>query len=73
VLHLLPLPLFVVGECLQKITGMAFLDGQRWKGSYVWLPVAALAASPLLDMILGAYIVFPVYEAVSSYAVRLAQ
>jgi len=72
-LHLIPLPLLLAGEYLQKVTGAAFLHKYLLKKSHAWLLVAVLTASPLLDMFLGAYIVFPVYEAVSSYAAQLAR
>jgi len=72
-LHLLPLPLLLMGEWLQKLFGLTFSHRLALKEKQLWWLVAALAASPLLDMVLGAYLVFPVYEVVSSYAAQLAQ
>ncbi len=72
-LHVLPLPLLLLGECLQKLAGEAFPHRNVLKENYVWFLLAALAASPLLDVLLGAYIIFPVYEAVSSYAAQMAR
>jgi len=65
-MHLLPLPLMLAGECLKKAGISSYLSSLPI--TYSWLLVAALAASPLLDILLGNYVVFPVYEAVSSFA-----
>ncbi|GAV20457.1 hypothetical protein MMIC_P1422 [Mariprofundus micogutta] len=70
-LHLLPLPLLLLGECLEKAAGIRFFQKLALKRNHAWLLIAAVAASPLLDMLLGAYLVYPVYEEVSSYATYL--
>lgn len=70
-LHLLPLPMMLAGESLAK-TGLRPYFASVSVTHYSWLIFAILAASPLLDLLLGTYIVFPVYEAVSSYATQLA-
>ncbi|MDQ6981783.1 MAG: hypothetical protein Q9M08_02085 [Mariprofundus sp.] len=66
-LHLLPLPGLLVGECL--INSSAGNIIRRYaSNNYNWLVIAALAASPLLDVLLGATVVFPVYEFLSNQA-----
>ncbi len=74
-LHLLPLPGLVMGEWL--LTSPWANKARHIKRYYVqskhsWILITVLAASPLLDLALGALIVFPVYESMSSIAAHLA-
>jgi len=68
-LHLLPLPGQWLGECLMArppgLNIQSYLSKQ-----HVWLVMTVLAASPLLDFVLGATVVFPAYESLSNLAVR---
>ncbi|MDX8405803.1 MAG: hypothetical protein R8K50_06595 [Mariprofundus sp.] len=66
-MHLLPLPGQLLGEALQSSrfgTRIKPLFANR----YYWLFITLLAASPLLDLLLGATLVFPVYESISHAA-----
>lgn len=53
-LHLLPQPGFVVGELLDMNKRIDYRKG-------IWI-FAALAATPLLDMSAGRFIIYPIYE-----------
>ncbi len=69
-LHLLPLPGMLAGELL------VLTAAGRWIRRFdlsiaAWLIWTLLAASPLLDWIVGGTIVFPIYEALSNRAVSL--
>lgn len=70
-MHLVPLPGQLAGELLARHSGMIRLDA--WLGehrtAWVW---TLLAASPLLDAVLGAWLVFPVYGQLATWAARLA-
>ena len=69
-LHLLPLPGLLLGELLQHTRAgqwIACLFSPR----HYWLMISLLAASPLLDWLLGSQVVFPVYEVLSSRASTL--
>ena len=69
-LHLLPLPGLLVGECLAKTSLAALI--KRWiSRKHGWLVLTVLAASPLLDLILGAYVIFPIYSSLSDLATNL--
>ncbi len=67
-MHLLPLPGFAVGElfCRHPRTARYFNIGEK---PLVWW-LTLLAASPLLDMIPGRFLSFPVYEYLASAATR---
>jgi len=66
-LHLLPLPHMLAGECLALLPIVrrwaAYLDETR-----SLLVMLLLAASPLLDWLLGGLVVFPIYEQLSILA-----
>lgn len=64
-LHLMPLPGLLAGECLVK-TAVGDLINRWISRKHSWLIVMLLAASPLLDLILGAYVIFPVYALLNS-------
>ncbi len=66
-LHLLPLPDMLVGQVLSK-TKMAIFISTFMSGRHGVLILTLLAASPLLDLILGSHIIFPIYESLSSLA-----
>ena len=63
-LHLLPLPGFVVGE----IVCLRFPVIGRLMPKHVSLLLAAVAATPLLDKLLGGLVVFPAYAWLSDLA-----
>jgi len=69
-LHLLPLPGQLVGECLLKSPADHAIR-RYFNGRYTWLVMTALAASPLLDFVLGRMVVFPAYEFLSGLAVHV--
>jgi hypothetical protein len=70
-LHLLPLPGLLADKALSKIKAArhvsTYLNEQRSV-----LILTLLAASPLLDLILGSSIIFPIYESLSSLARNLS-
>lgn len=66
-LHLLPLPGLLAGECLAK-SALGDLVSRWISRKHSWLVLMALAASPLLDLILGAYVIFPIYASLSDLA-----
>ncbi len=70
-MHTLPLPHMLVGECLMRLPCMPrfamHLHEQR-----TLLLMTVLAASPVLDWLLGGLLVFPVYEELSILAHHLA-
>jgi len=68
-LHLLPLPGCLLGECLFK-TPAGHIIERYFHPQHTWLLMTALAASPLLDFVLGATVVFPLYESLSNLAVN---
>jgi len=73
-MHLLPLPNLLLGEALM-----------HYKGSHAWMQLYAswmgeqrlsivaslLAASPLLDMLLGVWLIYPVYGELATWATKL--
>ena len=68
-LHLLPLPLLLVGELAGKTPWLRALP----KGdSLPWIVLALLVATPLVDMTIGALVIYPVYEWLSSLAMQLS-
>ena len=73
-LHLLPLPGLLIGECLLASRWGKIIRHQASFNSnakYSWIVLTLLAASPILDMLLGASVIFPIYESMSSMAVSL--
>jgi len=73
-LHLLPLPGLVVGECLSASRWGGHFhrhSGFNIKAKHSWIVFTALAASPILDMLLGASVIFPIYESMSNMATSL--
>jgi len=73
-LHALPLPNLLMGECL-----MRFQSSHTWIQRYAtWMHekrliivATLLAASPLLDMVLGAWLIYPVYAELATWAIKL--
>ena len=73
-MHLLPLPNLCLGELLQNKK-----QGTSWMASYAaffseqrtWILMTVLAASPLLDISLGAWMVYPVYADLATWAVKI--
>jgi len=71
-MHLLPLPGQLVGEWLRH--KQLFQLSQRIEHLHMgWLLLTLLAASPLLDLLLGAGIIFPVYESLTGFATHWAE
>jgi hypothetical protein len=70
-LHLLPLPGMLAGQALSRIELFSFIGAYLNEQRSIPL-LALLAASPLLDIVLGSNIVFPIYESLSSLARNLS-
>ena len=70
-LHLLPLPLLLIGELFARNPRLRALSPGR-RRSLSWLALTLFVATPLLDLSLGAVVIYPVYEWLSSVAVQLA-
>lgn len=66
-LHLLPLPGLLAGQALAATKSARFICTYL-NAHHGVLVLSLLAASPLLDLILGNSIVFPIYESLSSLA-----
>jgi len=66
-LHLLPLPGLLVGECLAR-SGLGDYCRPWFNRELGWKVLTVLAATPLLDLILGGYVIFPVYHWLSEVA-----
>lgn len=66
-LHLLPLPLQLLGGLLNRHPNTRYIIQSIQQRQIVWL-FTVLAASPLLDWSLGQWLIYPVYEAMSSLA-----
>lgn len=69
-LHLLPLPGLLAGECLAGL-GLGRFVKPWLRREHGWLVLTVLAATPLLDLVLGAYVIFPVYASLSDWAADL--
>jgi len=69
-LHLLPLPGLLAGECLLSSRWGRVIPAY-FRLKHGWMLLMLLAASPILDTLLGAFIVFPIYESMSSSAIDL--
>jgi len=71
-MHLLPLPGQLVGEWLRRKQQFQLIE--RIETMHMgWLLLTLLAASPLLDLLLGAGIIFPVYESLTGFATHWAE
>ncbi|ATX82871.1 hypothetical protein Ga0123462_2034 [Mariprofundus ferrinatatus] len=70
VLHLLPLPLLLMGELAEKLP---WLRGLPKGESLPWIVLALLVATPLIDISLGSMLIYPIYESLSSMAVQLSR
>ncbi len=70
-LHLLPLPGMLIGELLFSRQPLR-RTGDRMATCSVWL-FTVIAALPLLDIIAGRVLVFPIYEMLASQAASLAR
>lgn len=70
VMHILPLPGMLVGECLLRMRPLASRR-RPFYAHWPWL-VGAIAASPLLDLLPGRLLIFPIYDQISRLAVKLA-
>ncbi len=66
-LHLVPMPSMMMGECLRKhgYFPALFYDFMRYYQHWFWLLLGAL---PLLDAVLGASIIYPVYQWLATWA-----
>jgi len=71
-LHLLPLPGLLAGECLLASRWGEIIP-RYFNLKHGWIVLTLLAASPLLDMLLGASVVFPIYESMSSTAIAMVR
>lgn len=71
-MHLLPLPGQLLGEALLQ-SRYGPMIAPAFEQRYAWLIMTLLAASPLLDLLLGTTLVFPVYESISSSAMHCSQ
>ncbi|MDQ6997488.1 MAG: hypothetical protein Q9M17_02115 [Mariprofundus sp.] len=71
-LHLLPLPGLLAGELLLS-TRWGDKIPRYFNIKHGWIVITVLAASPLLDLLLGASVVFPIYEWMSSAAIAMAR
>ncbi len=71
-LHLLPLPGLLAGECLLS-SRWGHIIPSYFNLKHGWVILTLLAASPLLDILLGAVVVFPIYESMSSFALHLSR
>jgi len=69
-MHFLPLPHFFIGEWL-VLTAPGKKIASRLEETGIVIGMVMLAASPLLDWLLGSRIVFPVYKILSSLAYSL--
>ena len=68
-LHLLPLPSMVMGELLFYFSPLKiFAPWLRSRTFFILIPILVLLVTPLLDILLGGNIVFPVYEQLASWA-----
>jgi len=67
-LHLLPLPLLLLGEAIAKHPKIPSLPAGN---ALTWISLTLLVATPLLDLSLGSFIIYPVYEWLSSLAIQL--
>ena len=68
-LHLLPLPLLLLGEGIAKYP---IIPSLPTVSSLTWGCLTLLVATPLLDLSLGSFIIYPVYEWLSSLAIQLS-
>ncbi len=68
-LHVLPLPGQLAGECLMY-SPAGHIIRRYYHHQYAWLLMTVLAASPVLDITLGAPLVFSIYESLSNLAVN---
>ena len=72
-IHLLPLPNLLMGELLARYTAknLALQWWMRWLNNQraLWM-ITLLAASPLIDIIIGGSIVFPIYKQLAMMATR---
>ena len=68
-LHLLPIPLLLLGELAVRTPWLRALPKG---GSLPWIVLAVLVATPLIDLSIGALVIYPVYEWLSSLAMQLS-
>ncbi|MDX8391563.1 MAG: hypothetical protein R8K53_03215 [Mariprofundaceae bacterium] len=76
-LHMIPMPGMLCGEILlPRLAGRWPVVAQRLQAyageKVIWLWLL-IAASPLADAILGAYVIFPVYGQMATWAFALAR
>ncbi|MDQ6980574.1 MAG: hypothetical protein Q9M46_03780 [Ghiorsea sp.] len=71
-LHVLPLPSMVMGELLFSFSPLKiFAPWLRNQVFFMLIPVLVLLVTPLLDILLGGNIVFPIYEQLASWATSI--
>jgi len=73
VMHVLPLPNFLLGECLVKLPifegKLKIYTQYLTETRALWLFIL-LAASPLLDGLLGVWLIYPVYGELAALATK---
>ncbi|MDQ6952089.1 MAG: hypothetical protein Q9M15_00985 [Mariprofundaceae bacterium] len=72
-MHVLPLPNLLMGECLKRYQPFkAWMQVYtRWmREKRMLMVVTLLAASPLLDGLLGAWLIYPVYGELATWATK---
>jgi len=68
-LHILPLPGMVVGELVLLLKPLRpFAGWFRSQHLFLLIPIVFLVLTPLMDNLLGGFIVFPIYEFLASLA-----
>ncbi len=73
-MHLLPLPNLWMGEYLMRYQGS--IKAVQWYAQWLtetrmlWL-MTLLVASPLLDMLLGTWLIYPIYGELTTWAVQM--
>jgi len=72
-LHLLPIPGLMLGEWLLASHAGKRIAHRlpRIQPQHTWIIIALLALSPLLDLSIGTFIIFPVYESISNSATHI--
>ncbi|MDQ6992109.1 MAG: hypothetical protein Q9M31_01425 [Mariprofundus sp.] len=70
-MHLLPLPGQLLGEWLWQKRSRGWLE-MLFLQRNGWLLLTLLAASPLIDLLLGANIIFPLYEGMANSVANLS-
>ncbi|OIQ00061.1 MAG: hypothetical protein AUK35_05365 [Zetaproteobacteria bacterium CG2_30_46_52] len=68
-MHILPMPTMVLGEWIMRYPFFARYHQVFRSNALTYIvPIAILAATPLLDTVLGGVLIYPVYEILASWA-----